>query len=83
MNLIVMILVGLVAGFAASKVMKTKTSLITEIILGIAGAILGGWITSLITGINMVGGFNLTSLIVAFLGSVLVIFIYRFIKRRK
>ena len=83
MNLFVMILVGLVAGFAASKVMKTNTSLITEIILGIAGAILGGWITSLITGINMVGGFNLTSLIVAFLGSVLVIFIYRFIKRRK
>lgn len=82
MGLIATILVGLIAGLVASWLMKAKTSAWMDILLGIAGAILGGWITSLFTGVNLVSGFNLTSILVAIVGAVIVIFIYRLIKRR-
>lgn len=82
MGLIATILVGLVAGLLASWLMKAKTSAWIDILLGIAGAILGGWITSLFTGANLVSGFNLTSILVAIGGAVLVILIYRLIKRK-
>jgi len=82
MGLIATILVGLIAGLVSSRVMKAKTSVWMDILLGVAGAILGGWITSLFTGVNLVSGFNLTSILVAIVGSILVIFIYRLIKRK-
>jgi len=82
MGLLATILVGLIAGLVSSRVMKAKTSVWIDILLGIAGAILGGWITSLFTGVNLVSGFNLTSILVAIVGSIVVIFIYRLIKRK-
>jgi len=82
MGLLATILVGLIAGLVASRVMKAKTSIWMDILLGIAGAILGGWITSLFTGVNLVSGFNLTSILVAIVGSIVVIFLYRLIKRK-
>ncbi|HNS64075.1 MAG TPA: GlsB/YeaQ/YmgE family stress response membrane protein [Anaerolineaceae bacterium] len=81
MGLFATIVVGLVAGLLASWLMKAKTGVLVDILLGIAGSILGGWISQLITGVNMVSNVNLTSIIVALLGSILVIAIYRFIKR--
>mgnify|MGYP001163345535 FL=1 len=81
MSLFAVIVVGLIAGWGASKIMKANTGLGTNLILGVAGAILGGWISSLLTGVNLVGAINLTSIIVALLGSILVIFIYRLIKK--
>jgi uncharacterized membrane protein YeaQ/YmgE (transglycosylase-associated protein family) len=82
MGLISTILVGLVAGLLASWIMKADTGVFVDIILGIIGGVLGGWISSLITGVDLVSGFNLTSILVALGGSVLVIAIYRFIKKR-
>jgi uncharacterized membrane protein YeaQ/YmgE (transglycosylase-associated protein family) len=81
MNLIAMIVVGLIAGVVASWLMKARTGILVDIILGIVGAIVGGWITSLLLGVDLVGGFDLTSIIVATLGAILVIAIYRFIRR--
>ena len=51
------------------------------LLLGIVGAVVGGWITSLILGVDLVSGFNLTSIIVAILGAIVVIAIYRLITR--
>ena len=82
MGLLATIVVGLIAGLVASRVMKAKTNIWMDILLGIAGAILGGWITSLFTGVNLVSGFNLTSILVAIVGSIVVIFLYRLIKRK-
>lgn len=66
----------------ASWIMKAKTGLLIDLLLGIAGSILGGWITSLLLGVNLMSGFNLTSLIVGLLGAILVIVIFRLIKRK-
>ncbi len=81
MGLFATIVVGLVAGLLASWLMKAKTGVLVDILLDSAGSILGGWIYQLINGVNMVSNVNLTSIIVALLGSILVIAIYRFIKR--
>ena len=81
MGLIATIVVGLVAGWLASIIMKTNTGLVTELILGVVGAILGGWITSLLMGVDLVTGINVTSIVVALLGAILVIFLYRVIRR--
>ena len=82
MGLFTSIIVGLIAGYVASKIMKTNTSLLTEMLLGVAGSILGGWITSLLLGVDLTSGFNLTTLLVSIGGAVLVIYLYRLFKRK-
>ncbi len=82
MGLIATIVVGLIAGLLASWIMKAKTGVFVDLLLGVAGSILGGWISSLITGADLVTGFNLTSILVALAGSIVVIVIYRLIKRK-
>ena len=83
MGLLATIVVGLIAGWLASMIMKTNTGLLTELILGVIGAIVGGWIASLLTGVDMVTGINVTSILVALLGAILVIAIYRFFRRAR
>jgi uncharacterized membrane protein YeaQ/YmgE (transglycosylase-associated protein family) len=81
MGLIATIVVGLVAGLLASWMMKAETGVLVDLVLGVVGSVLGGWITSLILGVNLVSGINLTSIVVALGGAILVIAIYRFIRR--
>ena len=83
MGLFTSILVGLLAGMAASWLMKTNNKWYIDIIIGIAGSVLAGWITGLILGQNLVSGFNLTTLLVSTGGAVLVLLIYRWFKNRK
>jgi uncharacterized membrane protein YeaQ/YmgE (transglycosylase-associated protein family) len=82
MGLISTIVVGLLAGWLASLIMKAKGGLFIHLVLGVVGSILGGWITSLILGENLVSGFNLTSILVSIVGAVLVIAIYRLFKKK-
>ena len=81
MGLISMIVVGLIAGLVASWLMKAKTGMLVDLILGIVGSVVGGWVASLITGLDLVTGVNLTSIIVSIIGAVIVIAVYRLIKR--
>jgi len=81
MGLLATIVVGLIAGLLASWIMKAKTGVFVDLLLGVAGAFVGGWISSLITGADLVTGFNLTSILVALGGAIVVIAIYRLIKR--
>jgi uncharacterized membrane protein YeaQ/YmgE (transglycosylase-associated protein family) len=84
MGLFTSIIVGLLAGMAASWLMKTNHKWYMDILIGIAGSILAGWITSLVLGTNLVTGFNLTTLLVSIGGAVLVLLIYNwFTNRRK
>mgnify|MGYP001765523329 CR=1 FL=1 len=82
MNLLSTIVVGLIAGWLASLIMKAKGGLLIHLILGVVGGILGGWISSLITGVNLMSGFNLTSIVVALIGAIVVIFLYRLFKKK-
>ena len=82
MGFIAWILLGLIAGFIASKVVnKTGEGLLMDIILGIVGAVVGGWAFSLF-GANGVTGFNLYSIIVAAIGAIIVLLIYHALFRR-
>ena len=70
------IVLGLISGFVASKIVKSKGQGLTlDIIIGVAGALLGGWLFNL-TGHRGVTGLNLYSLIVATAGAVMVLIIY-------
>lgn len=80
MGLFSTIVVGLIAGWLASLIMKGKKGLGTYLILGVVGGLVGGLITGLF-GVNLMSGINLTSIVVALAGSIIVIFLYRLIKK--
>jgi uncharacterized membrane protein YeaQ/YmgE (transglycosylase-associated protein family) len=76
MTLLAWLVVGAIAGFLASEIMGTREGLVMMVVLGIVGAIVGGWVAADILKIADVTGINLTSVIVALVGSVIVIVIY-------
>ncbi len=75
------IIVGAVAGWLASLVVKGRGSgLFGNIIIGVVGALLGGWISGTLLHISLTG-FNWTTLLIAFGGSVILLVILRLIRR--
>ena len=81
MGILAWLILGLVAGFIASKVVnKTGEGLVLDLVLGVIGAIAGGWIMSLF-GEAGVSGLNLYSLVVAVLGAIVVLVAYHAIRR--
>ena len=83
MGIIVWIILGLVVGVIAKLIMPGKDpgGFIITIILGIAGAFVGGFISSKI-GFGSVTGFDIRSLLIAVGGAVLLLIIYRMIKKK-
>jgi uncharacterized membrane protein YeaQ/YmgE (transglycosylase-associated protein family) len=76
MGIVAWIFVGLIAGFLASKVVnRTGEGMMRDILLGVVGAIVGGWIFNAI-GEPGVSGVNLYSILVAFVGGVVVLVLY-------
>ena len=76
MGILAWIILGLIAGFLASKVVnRSGEGLLRDILLGIVGAVVGGW---LFTAMGQVGvtGLNLYSILVAFVGGVVVLVLY-------
>ena len=81
MSIIGWIILGLIAGFIASKIVnKEGQGFILDIVLGVVGAIVGGWLFGVI-GHAGITGFNLYSMFVAIIGSVVVLVIYHAIRR--
>ena len=79
MDILAWLVVGLVAGWLANMVMRGgRGNIVTDIIVGIIGAIVGGFLASQLFGVaNPVNGINLGSIVVAFLGAVVAIAIVR------
>jgi uncharacterized membrane protein YeaQ/YmgE (transglycosylase-associated protein family) len=76
MSIIAWIILGLIAGFIGSKIVnKRGEGIMLDIVLGIVGAIAGGFIFS-IFGAEGVTGLNLYSMVVAVIGSVVVLSAY-------
>ena len=83
MGIILWIVFGLIAGFIASKLVNNSgEGIILDIVLGIVGAVVGGFIFSAF-GASGVTGFNIWSLIVAVVGAVVVLLIYHALFNRR
>ena len=85
MGILAWIVVGLIAGWLASQVMRGGGyGLIGDIIVGMVGAVIGGFLAA--TLLNMpdaVNGINVTSILVAFVGAVILIAILRMVSGRR
>jgi len=88
MGILAWLIIGGVAGWLASIVMKTnaRQGTILDIIVGIVGAFIGGFVLSFLnlggTGSAGITGFNLPSLATAFIGAVILLGLLRLIRRR-
>jgi len=83
MGFIAWLVLGLIAGFIASKIVNhTGAGAIVDILLGVVGAIVGGFLFS-IFGAAGVTGFNIWSLVVAVVGAVVVLYIYHALVGRR
>ena len=83
MGIIAWIVLGLIAGFIASKVVNhTGSGIIMDIVLGVVGALVGGFLFS-IFGATGVTGFNIYSMIVAIVGAIVVLWIYHALVGRR
>jgi uncharacterized membrane protein YeaQ/YmgE (transglycosylase-associated protein family) len=81
MSIIAWIILGLIAGFIASKIVnKTGEGFLLDIVLGVVGAIVGGFLFNMI-GHTGVTGLNIWSLFVSVIGAVVVLLVYRMIVR--
>jgi len=82
MSFIAWIVLGLVAGFIASKIVnKSGAGFILDIVLGVIGAVVGGYLFQTF-GMAGVSGVNLYSILVAVVGAVVVLVIYHALRRR-
>lgn len=84
MGILLWIILGGIAGWLASIVMKTNESmgLLANIVVGIIGAFIGGYVFNMLGG-GDVNGFNLYSLLVATIGAIILLGIVRLFTRRK
>ncbi len=82
MNILSWILFGLIVGIVANAIdpNPNRGGVLGSILLGIVGALVGGFLANLIFGVT-VTGFNLTSFLVAVAGSLLLLFIGRAVRR--
>jgi uncharacterized membrane protein YeaQ/YmgE (transglycosylase-associated protein family) len=76
MSIVAWIVLGLIAGWLASLLVGGDHGILGDILLGIVGALVGGFLSSVLLGID-VTGFNLPSLLIAVVGAILVIGIAR------
>lgn len=81
MSLVAWIVLGLIAGFIASKVVNgTGEGALLDIILGVVGAVVGGWLFNTF-GMAGVSGVNLYSLFVAVIGAAIFLVLYHLLSR--
>jgi len=87
MNLIIWLVVGGILGWLASIVMKTdgQQGMILNVVVGIVGSMLGGWLISPLLGIATTNqnNFSLPGLLVSFLGAVILLAIVNLFRRRR
>ncbi len=85
MNFIIWIVVGGIIGWLASLVMKTdaEQGMILNIVVGIVGALLGGWLLAPLFGTGTINqnDFSLGSLLVSFLGAIVLLMVVNLVRR--
>ncbi len=83
MSFLAWIVLGLISGFIASKLVnKSGEGVILDIVLGVVGAVVGGWLFTTF-GMSGVTGLNIYSMLVAIVGAVAVLVIYHAVTRKR
>lgn len=80
MGIILWVIFGAIVGWLASMIMETKGGLLMDIVVGIVGAVIGGYVMSFF-GDNGVQGFTLYSFLVALLGACILLGLVRLVQR--
>jgi len=76
MSILGWLVLGLIAGFIASKVVNhTGSGVLMDIVLGIVGALVGGWLFATFGG-TPITGFNIYSMFVAVVGAIVILVVY-------
>ena len=83
MNIIIWLLVGGLIGWAASAIMRTQEGILLNVVVGIVGAALGGWLLSPLFGASTInqGNFSVAGLVVSLLGAVILLAIVNLLRR--
>ena len=83
MGIIAWIVLGAIAGWITNLLMGGKEGVIATIILGIVGAVVGGFVMGTVLKLADVTGLNISSLVVAVIGAVIVVAVYRLVMGRR
>jgi len=82
-GIVAWIVVGAIAGFITNMIMGGGEGIIGTILLGIVGAVVGGWLAGTVLKVADVTGINIESIVVAVVGAVIVVALYRMFTRRR
>jgi uncharacterized membrane protein YeaQ/YmgE (transglycosylase-associated protein family) len=82
-GIIAWIVLGAIAGWITNLIMGGKEGIIATIILGIIGAVVGGWLAGTVLNVADVTGINVQSIVVAVIGAVIVVAVYRLVMGRR
>ena len=82
MGIISWIVLGAIAGFIANMIMGSREGVLWTIILGIVGAVVGGYIAESVFHKGDVTGVNIESIVIAVIGAIVVLFVWRAIVGR-
>ena len=81
MSIIGWLILGLISGFIASKIVNQQgEGIVLDIVLGIVGALVGGWLFVQFGG-QGITGFNLYSMLVSIIGAIVVLVVYHAVRR--
>jgi len=83
MGILVWIVLGAIAGFITNLIMGGGEGVIATIILGIVGAVVGGYLAGTVLKVADVTGINIESIVVAVIGGVIVVAVYRLLMGRR
>jgi len=83
MNIIIWLVIGGLVGWAASTLMRRPEGIVLNVVIGIVGAVLGGWLLSPLVGVSTInqGNLSLASLLVSLLGAVILLGIVNLMRR--
>jgi uncharacterized membrane protein YeaQ/YmgE (transglycosylase-associated protein family) len=82
-GIIAWIVLGAIAGWITNMIMGGGEGVIATIILGIIGAVVGGWLAGTVLKVADVTGINVESIVVAVIGAVIVVAVYRMVAGRR
>ena len=83
MGIVTWIVLGAIAGFLANLLVGGREGLIGTIVLGIVGAIVGGWLAGVFLKLKDPTGINVESIVVSVIGAIIVLAVYRAIAGRR